>query len=119
MSEAPICNKACYFTFCTDIGADDAAEVLSAFLDNTTVKVGALASLRDRQEIKREAHSIKSSSATFGFVRLSELGRELEVGVETARPADLQNMIAAIQETFRATASFARRELLGAGLTAA
>ena len=29
-----------------------------------------------------EAHSIKSSSATFGFVELSRLARELESGAE-------------------------------------
>jgi HPt (histidine-containing phosphotransfer) domain-containing protein len=119
MTDAPIYNKAAYLSFCDDVGAEDAAEVLVAFFEDTGLKVNALPSLADRQVIKREAHSIKSSSATFGFARLSALGRDLEFGAETTSPADLQTMIAAIQQAFDATKTFAQKEMLGAGLAVA
>jgi HPt (histidine-containing phosphotransfer) domain-containing protein len=119
MTDAPICNKAAYLEFCEDVGAEDAAEVLVAFLDDTGLKVNALPSIAERQVIKREAHSIKSSSATFGFARLSGLARELEFGIETLSPADFQTKIAAIQQAFDATEGFARNELLRPGLAVA
>ena len=115
MTDVPICNKAAYLSFCDDVGAEDAAEVLVAFFEDTGSKVNALPSLVDRQVIKREAHSIKSSSATFGFARLSGLGRDLESGAETMNPADLQTMITTIQQAFDATKTFAQKEMLGTG----
>jgi HPt (histidine-containing phosphotransfer) domain-containing protein len=120
MSDAPVGNKASYLDFCEDVGAEDAAEVLVALLEDSGLKVNALPLMVDRQVIKPEAHSIKSSSATFGFARLSGIGRELEFSVETLSAADLQNMIALIQQTFDVTESFfARNELLGVGRTVA
>jgi len=119
MTDVPICNKAAYLSFCDDVGVEDAAEVLVAFLDDTGLKVNALASIDDRQVIKREAHSIKSSSATFGFARLSGLGGELEFGAETMSSDELQAMVTAMQQLFDVTESLARNELLGAGLAVA
>jgi histidine phosphotransfer protein HptB len=116
MNDVSICNKAVYLEFCGDVGPEDAAEVLSAFLEDTLNKVNALPAVADRLVLKREAHSIKSSSATFGFERLSGLGRQLEFGAEAMSPAEVQNAIAAIQGTFETTASYARKELLGANL---
>jgi histidine phosphotransfer protein HptB len=115
MTDVSICEKAAYLSFCDDVGAEDAAEVLVAFFEDMGSKVNALPSLVDRQAIKWEAHSIKSASATFGFAGLSGLGRDLEAGAETMSPADLQTMIAAIGQAFDATKTFAQKEMLGAG----
>jgi len=116
MTDAPICNKAVYLEFCGDVGPEDAAEVLGAFLEDTLNKMSTLASLADRSVLKREAHSIKSSSATFGFERLSVLARQLEFGADAMSPAEVENAIAAIKHTFEVTAGNARKELLGANL---
>jgi histidine phosphotransfer protein HptB len=116
MNDAPICNKAVYLEFCGDVGPEDAAEVLSGFLEDTLTKMSALASFADRSVLKREAHAIKSSSATFGFDRLSGLGRRLEFGAEAMSQAEVQDAIAAIKGAFEATAGYARKELLGANL---
>jgi HPt (histidine-containing phosphotransfer) domain-containing protein len=112
MSENPICNKATYLQFCEDLGEEDAADVLRAFLDDTQLKVNALSSDGQRAHIKTEAHSLKSSSATFGFLRLSELGRSLESGTETMATGDVQKAIEIIQAVFDITERFARAELL-------
>ena len=45
MTDAPIYNKAAYLSFCDDVGAEDAAEVLVAFFEDTGLKVNALPSL--------------------------------------------------------------------------
>ena len=42
----------------------------------------------DRSLMKREAHSIKSSAATFGFTALSELARQIEVAAATMMSSD-------------------------------
>jgi HPt (histidine-containing phosphotransfer) domain-containing protein len=115
MSDVSIFDKASYLQFHSDVGAEDAVEVLTAFLYATALKLNAFRTYTDRVEIKREAHAIKSSSATFGFARLSSLGRELEFGIDGMSDAEIQAKVAAIQEAFHATEVVARRELLGTG----
>jgi HPt (histidine-containing phosphotransfer) domain-containing protein len=112
MSENPICNKAAYLRFCEDLGEEDAADVLRAFLEDTQLKVNALSSDLQRARLKTEAHSLKSSSATFGFLKLAELGRSLEFGTETMTTGDVQKAIEIIQAVFDITERFARAELL-------
>jgi histidine phosphotransfer protein HptB len=112
MTDAPIFDKASYLQFYNDVGAEDAVEVLTAFLYATALKLNEFRTYTDRVEIKREAHAIKSSSATFGFTRLSHLGRELEFGIDDMSDAEVHAKVAAIQETFHATEVVARRELL-------
>ena len=118
MTNAPIFDKASYLQFCNDVGAEDAVEVLSSFLYATVLKLKEFQSFTDRVEIKREAHSIKSSSATFGFARLSNLGRELEFGIDDMSDAEVQAKISEILEAFRATEAVAERDLLGMGKVA-
>ena len=118
MTDAPIFDKASYLQFCNDVGAEDAVEVLTSFLYATVLKLKEFRSFTDRGEIKREAHSIKSSSATFGFARLSDLGRELEFGIDDMSDAEVQAKIAAILEAFRITEAVAERDLLGMGKVA-
>jgi HPt (histidine-containing phosphotransfer) domain-containing protein len=101
----------------TELGEADALEVLQIFLADTADKVARLAA--DGQaipQIKRQAHSIKSSAATFGFTELSELARELEFGVETMTPANLQESILEIRQAFETTRQFAQANLLDTGL---
>ena len=71
---------------------------------------------RNAPLIKREAHSIKSSAATFGFSDLSRLARELEFGAETVTPAKLQVSLGELQQTFKMTRQFAQSKLLGGEL---
>ena len=83
MDEMPLFQQATLVALISELGKEDTAEVLKIFLADTSSKMSAIASdLQARSTIKREAHSIKSSSATFGFVELSRLARELESGAE-------------------------------------
>lgn len=66
-------------------GPDVLAELVSTFLQETPRLLDDLdraAATRDAALIERLAHTLKSTSATFGAVRLSRLARETE---DTAR----------------------------------
>jgi hypothetical protein len=75
--------------------------------------MNAIASdLQARATIKREAHSIKSSAATFGFVELSTLARELESAALAMSSAELRESVGTLRRAFERTERFARANLL-------
>ncbi len=108
-----------YQNLVSEIGEEDTIEVLRTFLDDTSRKFSQLARrFEDRLELKREAHSIKSSSATFGFMVLSRLSLELEVGSATMDPAEMLEMVTKMQRSFDQAALFAEANLLKGGAAA-
>ncbi len=101
----------------SELDADDAAEVLKAFLADTAGKMTSVASGHlSRSAIKREAHSIKSSSAALGFAELSSLASQLEARAETMSPELLDEAIGVLRRILGETATFARSELLIANI---
>ena len=113
MDEIPLFQQATLAELISELGKEDTAEVLKIFLADTSSKMRTIASdLQARSTIEREAHSIKSSSATFGFVELSRLARELESGAEAMSPAELQESAGKLRHAFERTERFARANLL-------
>jgi HPt (histidine-containing phosphotransfer) domain-containing protein len=113
MSDAPLFDPSVYSALCSELGAEDAAEVLQAFLSDTPRKIGVmLSAMEDRVAIKRAAHSIKSSAATFGFTELSALARDLESGIEGMTASRLQECVEALHQAFEKAAEFARANVL-------
>jgi len=113
MSDAPLFDQAVYLDLSSELGEEDTAEVLKTFLADTSRKiVGMAAAQADRSTIKREAHSIKSSAATFGFAELSALARVLEAGSEAMSAADLQGFIATLGQAFEKVSQLAQAQLL-------
>jgi len=103
----------------TELGEEDAVEVLKTFLDDTSSKFDKLAAKSEnRAEMRREAHSIKSSAATFGFSALSRLARELEAGSESMDIAQMQQYVVKLQQSFEAVARFSEANLLNPGRAA-
>lgn len=101
----------------SELGAEDSAEVLRAFLDDTRRKIDDLsATPPDPALIQREAHSIKSSAGTFGFVELSGLARQVEQKALRMAPEQLAQAVAALDKTFAETADFARSVLLASNM---
>jgi histidine phosphotransfer protein HptB len=97
----------------SELGKEDTAEVLKVFLADTSRKISAIAvELQARSTIKREAHSIKSSAATFGFVELSTLARELESGVVAMGPAQVTGATEMLRQAFERVESFVRENSL-------
>jgi histidine phosphotransfer protein HptB len=113
MTEYQILNTRVLNELGTELGLDSAAEVLRMFLADTAEKMVVITSTgANRLATKREAHSIKSSAATFGFDRLSQLARELEAGAETLDAIQLDSAISALQGAFKEMAGFAENRLL-------
>ena len=109
-------DRAVFRELVDELGAADTAEVLQTFLGDTGKKLTALeANSHDGLLLKREAHSIKSSAATFGFTALSELARQIELGAATMTPEHRQRSIRELEETFEAVRQFARANLSSAG----
>jgi hypothetical protein len=114
MNQTVAFDRAVFAELGAELGEADAVEVLGIFLDDTASKMATLAaSGEDRPLTRREAHSIKSSAAAFGFNGLSRLARELEFGAETIPPAQLQEQIRVLQQAFQAAREFAQANLLG------
>lgn len=113
MSEDVQIDVAVYQVLCAELGDEDAAEVLQTFLDDTSSKFAGLdAKLDDRAELTREAHSIKSSAATFGFVALSKLAREIEVGAPRLNDETIRLLLQKMQGSFDEAFRFAQTKLL-------
>ncbi len=101
-----------YSALCSELGAEDVAEVLQAFLTDTPRKIRIMEPVMgDRPAIKRAAHSIKSSAATFGFAELSAHARELESGIDGMSVPRLQEYIDILGRAFEKAAEFARANL--------
>lgn len=112
MNEAPLFDPSVFRGLCSELGNEDAVEVLQAFLADTPRKTAIMMSdVTDRPSIKRAAHSIKSSAATFGFARLSALARDLEAGIEGMSASQLHDCAGTLHQAFEKTAEFARANL--------
>ena len=108
MNPAEIFDRKVYGMLMSELGAEDATEVLGCFLADTCGKLERLASRAlDLPTMEREAHSIKSSAATFGFVELSRLAQELETSGRAMSPDQLQAAVARLQHSFAVVRSLA------------
>lgn len=113
MNSKEIFDQDAYQLLVAELSARDAAEVLATFLADTAGKLERLsANALDRATTQREAHSIKSSSATFGFMELSRVARNIEANAQRAGEAELQH------ELHRMQLSFARVRQVAANVLA-
>ena len=112
MPEEPLFDSSVFRGLCSELGNEDAVEVLLAFLADAPGKMVMMSATSDRPSIKRAAHSIKSSAATFGFANLSALARDLETGIEGMNARQLQDRTETLRRVFEKTADFARANLL-------
>jgi len=79
-------------------GADFVAELVDTFLEEAPGMLADLRSARtlgDADVFRRAAHSLKSNSATFGALEMSDLARRLELH---GLAADARQDMAAIDE---------------------
>lgn len=83
--DAPVFSFSEYEGLAEEIGRSEMTEVLTAFQAETSkrlknMRTHSLAS--DRTRLGRDAHTIKGTAATFGFIRLSEVSKWLEQRAE-------------------------------------
>lgn len=81
------------------------AELAGLFFDETTKALLDLRSGCDHDDwrtVSRLAHSLKSSSATLGLMRLSRVSRALELDTQTgASSPQTESLVAAVADEFR------------------
>lgn len=100
----PVVDRQVLDDLTAEVGEDGAAAMIEVFMRDATRTIIELRdAAADIDRIERAAHSIKSSSAIFGFARLSRLAAEIE---RSARgkdsPADPAGYLeAALNETRR------------------
>ena len=112
MNAPPMFDESAFLSLSAELGADGAAEILETFLSDTSRRLAVIASSRtDRSAVKRQAHSIKSSAATLGFLELSGIACELELGAESASPEELHQAAETLRGAFDKALGFAEAEL--------
>ena len=78
-------DRAAFEELAEEIGHDGACEIRAVFFAETEARLKLLRRLSldaDRARIGREAHSLKSAAATFGYRRLANLARQIETSAE-------------------------------------
>jgi histidine phosphotransfer protein HptB len=96
-------------TLIEDVGEETANEIIAVFFADTEsslIRLGTEEFVGNRDAVGRQAHAIKSSSATFGFNALSAIARKLEADADALLPSELNSRLGEIERAFRA----ARRE---------
>lgn len=89
-----------------DIGADATARALKVFLVEIDSNVRDIRTSLDESEfdsIAKLAHTLKSTSATFGAVSLNDIALEVEVAAKSRDPAALLRLVDALELCARDT----------------
>jgi CheY-like chemotaxis protein/HPt (histidine-containing phosphotransfer) domain-containing protein len=86
-----------------EIDADAAFAAYQAFVDDAVERLDRLQTIAlpaDRNVVKLDAHSLKSTSATFGFDRMSQLAVRLESEAERLEAAEYHDLLADLRRAF-------------------
>ncbi len=86
---------------CIEAGPEVLREMFGSWEDDTVRHLDGIRqalAAADRQALKAAAHALKGSCANLGIVRLSELGRLLELEIEL--PAEAEVLLAEMQDEF-------------------
>ena len=88
-----------------EIGEDGASEVRAVFWSETGARLQLFRTLalgQHRGRIAREAHSLKSTARTFGYVRLATLALRLEGTAGTLDDAEFGDLLQQMDAAFTA-----------------
>lgn len=96
LDPGPVREPSAYEALVAEIGEDGAGEVRDVFWSETSARLQSFRTLpltQHRARISREAHSLKSTAATFGYVRLAALAQRLEKTAETLGEAEFHDLL--------------------------
>lgn len=88
-----------------EIGEDGASEVRAVFWSETRARLELFHALplgQHRGRIAREAHSLKSTARTFGYLRLAALALRLESTADTIDDAEFSDLLERMDVAFAA-----------------
>jgi HPt (histidine-containing phosphotransfer) domain-containing protein len=94
-----------YDALVREIGEDGASEVRAVFRSETIARLQRFRNLalgEQRAKIEREAHSLKSSARSFGYVRLASLAQKLERSAATLDDDAFRDLVARMDAAFSA-----------------
>ncbi len=114
---APLFETETFVTLGTELGEQDARELLQEFVDGAGKRVAEMRTHLGRGEaaaIKDIAHSLKSSSAMIGLSRLAEVAREIEVAANRGDVDRLSPLQAAAEAALREARPFVESKLRAA-----
>ncbi|WBL79264.1 Hpt domain-containing protein [Bradyrhizobium xenonodulans] len=101
----PAREPGAYEALVREIGEDGAREVREVFWSETCARLHLFRTLslaRHQSRIAREAHSLKSAAATFGYVRLAALALRLEKSAETLPEPEFHDLLDLMETAYAA-----------------
>jgi len=118
LDEGPVVDQSVIAELRESVGDDESfiADLVATYVDEGEghfAAMDAAAAAGDAAAIVRPAHTLKSSSAALGAMRLSQIAREIEMA---GRAGDAANLVARVAEA-RAAWDATLREMAAAGLT--
>lgn len=114
MAAVALFDKQSFYALAEELGSDGMDEAFQFFLDETTERLQKLRKLDcnvDRAAIRREAHTIKGTAATFGFQRMSHGAMKLEKMAATIDAPGLVKAIRSIEKAFEEVRLIAPRPM--------
>lgn len=105
LDTSPLREPGAFDLLVREIGEDGACEVRAVFWSETSARLELFHTLplgRHRGRIAREAHSLKSTARTFGYVRLAALALRLESAADTLDDAEFSHLLRQMDEAFTA-----------------
>jgi HPt (histidine-containing phosphotransfer) domain-containing protein len=117
MSDAAVLDQAVLDELLASVGGDESfiADLAATYLAEGPADLDAMqaaAEAGDSAAIVRPAHTLKSSSASLGAMRLSQIAREIEFAGREGETAGLQARVASAREAWVQTVA----EMKKAGL---
>jgi HPt (histidine-containing phosphotransfer) domain-containing protein len=101
----PLREPGAFTVLVCEIGEDGAREVRAVFWSETSTRLKLFHTLalgQHRGRIAREAHSLKSTARTFGYLRLAALALRLENSTDTLDEAEFSDLLQRMDEAFTA-----------------
>jgi signal transduction histidine kinase/DNA-binding response OmpR family regulator len=105
-------DRAAFEELAEEIGHDGACEIRAVFFAETEARLKLLRRLSldaDRARIGREAHSLKSAAATFGYRRLANLARQIETSAEQLSRQRYLELLDEVDRAYAASRALDRR----------
>jgi HPt (histidine-containing phosphotransfer) domain-containing protein len=99
----PLREPGAFDALVREIGEDGAREVREVFWSDTTARLLLFRTLtldHHRARIAREAHSLKSTARTFGYVRLAMLALRLENTADSLEGAAFGDLLQQMEAAF-------------------
>lgn len=113
LDTAPLREPSAFDALVREIGEDGASEVRAVFWSDTSTRLSLLRTLaphQHRSRIAREAHSLKSTARTFGYVRLATLALRLESRADALDDAEYCDLLERMNSAFAAAKALDPRD---------